>query len=68
MVPNIPENPCARKTSKCGRKRRFNPAFFEERFRTILRVFAWEDKFRSLLLRFERVSELHYAFRRWPTR
>ena len=43
MIPNIPENPRARKTSKCGRKRRFNPAIFEERFRTIERVFAWED-------------------------
>ena len=63
MVPNIPENPRARKTSKCGRKRRFNPAIFEERFRTIERVFAWEDKFRRLLLRFERVSEVHYALK-----
>jgi transposase len=63
MVPNIPENPRARKTSKRGRKRRFNPAIFEERFRTIEREFAWEDKFRRLLLRFERVSELHYAFK-----
>ncbi|MFX1767910.1 transposase [Paraburkholderia sp. A1RI-2L] len=63
MVPNIPENPRTRKTSKCGRKRRFNPAIFEERFRTIERVFAWEDKFRRLLLRFERISEVHYAFK-----
>ncbi|NLP64776.1 transposase [Paraburkholderia sacchari] len=63
MVPNIPENPRARKTSKCGRKRCFNPAIFEERFRTIERVFAWEDKFRRLLLRFERISEVHYAFK-----
>jgi hypothetical protein len=23
----------------------------------------WEDKFRRLLLRFERFSELHYAFK-----
>jgi len=26
-------------------------------------VFGWEDKFRRLLLRFERLSELHYAFK-----
>jgi hypothetical protein len=26
-------------------------------------VFAWEDKFRRLLLRFERISGLHYAFK-----
>jgi hypothetical protein len=45
-----------------------NPAglhapIFKERFRTIERVFAWEDKFRRLLLRFERISGLHYAFK-----
>jgi hypothetical protein len=26
-------------------------------------VFGWEDKFRRLLLRFERLSQLHYAFK-----
>jgi len=26
-------------------------------------VFGWEDKFRRLLLRFETLSELHYAFK-----
>jgi hypothetical protein len=44
MTPNIPENPRRRKTPKRGRKQRFDPAIFEERFRTIERVFAWEDK------------------------
>ncbi|BCZ85062.1 hypothetical protein [Paraburkholderia terrae] len=39
------------------------PCIFEERFRTIERVFAWEDKFRRLLLRFERLSPVHYAFK-----
>ncbi|CAB3777846.1 hypothetical protein LMG28614_00476 [Paraburkholderia ultramafica] len=63
MVPNIPENPRGRKTPKRGRKLRFDPAIFEERFRTIERVFAWEDKFRRLLLRFERLSAVHYAFK-----
>ncbi|MGF6649511.1 transposase [Paraburkholderia youngii] len=63
MAPNIPENPRGRKTPKRGHKRRFDPAIFEERFRTIERVFAWEDKFRRLLLRFERISEVHYAFK-----
>jgi hypothetical protein len=38
-------------------------AIFKERFNTIERVFGWEDKFRHLLLRFERLSELHYAFK-----
>jgi transposase len=63
MIPNIPENPRGRKTPKRGRKPGFNPAIFEERFRTIERVFAWEDKFRRLLLRFERLSPVHYAFK-----
>ncbi|MFM0412256.1 transposase [Paraburkholderia dipogonis] len=63
MVSNISENPRARVTSKCGRKRGFNPAMLEERLRTIQRVFAWADKFRRLLLRFERVSEAHCAFK-----
>jgi hypothetical protein len=26
-------------------------------------VFAWEDKFRRLLLRFERISGVHHAFK-----
>jgi hypothetical protein len=26
-------------------------------------VFAWEDKFRRLLLRFERISAVHYALK-----
>ena len=30
---------------------------------TIERVFAWEDKFRRLLIRFDRLSKLHYAFK-----
>jgi hypothetical protein len=56
-------NPRGRKISKRGRKQRFDPAIFEERFRTIERVFAWEDKFRRLLLRFERISDVHYALK-----
>jgi len=63
MVPNIPENPRSRKTPKRGRKAIFSPAIFQERFQTIERVFAWEDKFRRLLLRFERISELHYPLK-----
>jgi hypothetical protein len=63
MTPNIPENPRGRKTPKRGRKSLFDPAIFEERFRTIERVFAWEDKFRRLLLRFERISDVHYALK-----
>jgi hypothetical protein len=63
MTPNIPENPRNRKSTKRGRKRKFDAKIFAERFNTIERVFAWEDKFRRLLLRFERKSEVHYAFK-----
>ena len=63
MTPNINPNPRGRKTPKRGRKPLFDPAIFDERFRTIERVFAWEDKFRRLLLRFERISHVHYAFK-----
>jgi hypothetical protein len=63
MVPNINSNRRGRKQPKRGRKPIFEPAIFEERFRTIERVFAWEDKFRRLLLRFERISRVHYAFK-----
>jgi hypothetical protein len=63
MHPTIPENPRGRKTPKRGRKRHFDAAIFGERFRTIERVFAWKDKFRRLLLRFERINQVHYAFK-----
>jgi hypothetical protein len=63
MVPNIPENPRGRKTPKRGRKPVFDPAIFQERVQTIERVFAWEDNFRRLLMRVERISKLHYALK-----
>ena len=52
MVPNINPNPRGRKQPKRGRKPNFEPVIFKERFWTIERVFACEDKFRRLLLRF----------------
>jgi hypothetical protein len=63
LIPNINPNPRGREQPKLDRKPIFEPAIFKERFWTIERVFAWEDKFRRLLLRFERISGLHYAFR-----
>jgi hypothetical protein len=63
MVPNINENTRGRKTTKRGRKRLFDAASFKERFRTIERVFAWENKFRRVLIRFERISSVHYALK-----
>jgi hypothetical protein len=63
MIPNVPENLHGRRTPKRGRKPIFDPAIVQERFYTIERVFAWEDKFRRLLKRFERISKLHYALK-----
>lgn len=63
MTPNINENPRGRKTPKRGRKPIFDAAILKERFNTIERVFGWEDKFRHLILRFDRLSQLHYAFK-----
>ena len=63
MVPNINANPRGRKATKRGRKPLFNADIFKERFDTIERVFGWEDKFRRLLLRFEHISQLHYALK-----
>jgi hypothetical protein len=63
MVPNINPNPRGRKQPKRRRKPIFEPAIFKERFRTIERMFAWADKSRRLMLRFERISGLHYAFK-----
>jgi hypothetical protein len=48
---------------KHGRKPYFDAAIFKERFNTIESVFGWEDKFRRLLLRYELLSQLNYAFK-----
>ena len=58
MIPNIPENPRNRKTTKRGRKRLFNATIHALRMR-VERTLAWEDKFKRLLLRFERIQQRH---------
>ena len=63
MTPNMPENKGNRKKPKRGRKQFYDPEVFKERFNTIERDFAWEDKFKRLLLRFERISEHHYGMK-----
>src|SRR2546423_6629741 len=62
MIPNIKENPRNRKTTKRGRKRFFNEAIHALRMR-VERTFAWEDKFKRLLLRFERIQQRHYGMK-----
>ena len=63
MQPNIPENKGNRKKPKRGRKQIYDQDIFAARFRTIERVFAWEDKFKRLLQRFEFLSIHHYAMK-----
>jgi len=62
MVPNIPENKRNRKKTKRGRKRLFNAALHELRL-AVERTFAWEDKFKRLLLRFEHIQSRHFSFK-----
>jgi transposase len=60
MIPNIKENPRNRKTPKRGRKRFFNATIHALRTH-VDRTFAWEDKFKRLLLRFEHIQQRHYG-------
>jgi transposase len=62
MIPNIKENPRNRKMPKRGRKRFFNQAIHALRER-VERTFAWEDKFKRLLLRFEHLQCRHYGMK-----
>src|SRR6185295_4689657 len=62
LIPNIPENPRNRKHPKRGRKRLFNAAIHALRMR-VERTFAWENKFKRLLLRFELIQQRHYGMK-----
>ncbi len=53
LISNIDENKRNRNGSKRGRKRLFNTKMYKRRF-TSERSFAWIDKFKALLLRFDR--------------
>ncbi len=53
VKPNIPENRRNRVRGKPGPKRFFDQARYANRF-CIERTFAWVDKFKRLLIRFER--------------
>jgi len=62
IIPNIKENPRNPKTTKRGRKRVFNKAIHRLRDR-VERTFAWKDKFKRLLLRFEHIQRRHYGMK-----
>jgi transposase len=58
VVPNMAENKRNRKTIKRGRKRLFNAEGYKIRF-VSERSFAWIDKFRVLLVRFD-LKDAHF--------
>lgn len=53
LIPNIPFNPRNRSRPKPGPKRCFHPEIYKRRF-CAERTFAWIDKFRALLVRYDR--------------
>jgi transposase len=56
LIPNIKENTRNRKKTKRGPKRLFDEDAYKQRFSSE-RTFAWIDKFRGLLLRFDRSDD-----------
>lgn len=62
LKPNIKENPRNRQKPTRGRKRFFDVALYKLRF-IVERTFAWEDKFKRLLLRFETKQSHHLGFK-----
>ena len=62
MIPNIKENPRNRQHMKRGRTRLLNEAIHTLRTR-VDRTFAWEDKFKRLLLRFEHRQQRHFGMK-----
>ena len=53
IIPNIKENPRGRKKEKKGRKRLFDQQIYNNRF-VCERSYAWHDKFRSLIIRYDK--------------
>ena len=61
LVPNIAENKRNRKKPKRGRKRLFSEQIYKKRFGTE-RTWPWIDKFKRLLIRFERIDNYFFGF------
>lgn len=55
LIPNIKENPRNRRSAKPGPARSFDETRYEQRF-VSERTFGWVDKFRALLVRFDRLD------------
>jgi hypothetical protein len=63
MIPNITQHPRNHKCPRRGRQRLFNGAIHALRMRGECTC-AWGDKFKRLLLRFERILQQHYGVKR----
>jgi transposase len=61
VIPNIDENQRNCRKVRRGRKRHFNKDVYNNRF-SIERSFAWVDKFKRLLIRFERKDTYFLGF------
>ena len=61
-MPHITENPRHRKTTKRGRKRLFHAVIHTLRMH-VERTFAWEDKCKRLLRRFDHIQQRHYGMK-----
>lgn len=59
IIPNIKENPRGRKSIKKGRKRLFDEEIYKNRF-VCERTYAWNDKFRGVLIRFDK-KEIYWT-------
>jgi transposase len=60
--PQHQREPRNRNRPKRGRKRFFNAVIHALRMR-VERTFAWEEKFKRLLLRFEHIQQRHYGMK-----
>lgn len=60
LVPNVKENIRNRKKTKRGPKRLFDKDVYKRRFASE-RTFAWIDKFKALLIRFDFLEEVFMA-------
>ena len=61
LKPNIKENPRNRKAIKRGRKRFFDKTIYGSRYKCE-RTFAWQDKFRRVLIQYEWYQHLFHGF------
>ncbi len=59
IIPNIKENRRRRKSIKKGRKRLFDEEIYKNRF-VCERTYAWNDKFRGVLIRFDK-KEIYWT-------